>query len=253
MERNQSLINIFASLLMIVLIAFVIKVVIQKDGLNINSAELSERDSYKFINKSVNGENKTVRYGKSGYEDGNANIVSSIVVNYRMFDTLGEIIVLFASTAGVGLLLSFKKQKKHTEASSITKTAISIISLIAVVTGTVIIIHGHLTPGGGFPGGAIIASGLLLTLLIFKNKIKNRIFLVLETLTGLLILGIGIAGIFISGSFFQNFLPAGQIGNLFSGGTVAVLYILIGIKVASEIISIGIYFLKTDEIDGEKA
>jgi multicomponent Na+:H+ antiporter subunit B len=187
-----------------------------------------------------------VKTGNNGYEEGSANIVSSIVVNYRMFDTLGEILVLFASTAGVGLLLVSRKKTMIKDATSIAQTAVSIISLIAVVLGAFIILHGHLSPGGGFPGGAIVASALILMILILKSRINNKVFLLLESISGFAILGIGLAGFIYDKTFFENFLPTGTIGNLFSSGTVIVLYILIGIKVMSEIFSIGYYFLKKE-------
>ena len=102
-------------------------------------------------------------YGKTkGAESGSANIVTSIVVNYRGFDTLGEVTVLFVSITGVGIILYGMKEVTCGKPSLIVRTGSRILFPLIVLFGTYIFVHGHLTPGGGFPGGAVIASGILL-------------------------------------------------------------------------------------------
>ncbi len=246
-NSNKSLTNIIAFLLIIAFGYFIIDAVIitdEESGASINSASIEERIANGFINKNVNGgHNEIIEVESSGLEESSANIVSSIVVNYRAFDTLGEVLVLFASAASVGLLIGYRKRKSYKEATSIIKTAVSLISFIAVVIGIIIVIHGHLTPGGGFPGGALIASGVIFTFLANKEIIDKKAFLIMETLSGLSIIVVAFLGIIFSGNFFENFLPNGRIGDLLSAGIVPLLYVFIGIKVASEITSIGINFV----------
>jgi multicomponent Na+:H+ antiporter subunit B len=254
-NSNKTLTNIIALLLLIAFGYFIIDAVIitdEESGASINSASIEDRIANGFINKNVNGNHdKDIEIGSSGLEEGSANIVSSIVVNYRAFDTLGEVLVLFASAAAVGLLIGYRKRKMYKEATSIVKTSVSLISFIAVVIGIIIVIHGHLTPGGGFPGGALIASGVIFTFLTNKDVIDKKAFLIMETLSGLSIIIVAFLGIIFRGGFFENFLPNGRIGDLISAGTVPLLYLFIGIKVASEITSIGINFVGSNNQKAE--
>ena len=97
-----------------------------------------------------------MEFGQRGYEDGSANLVTSVVVNYRAFDTMLEVIVLFASAAGVALLAMPRKQQGYRDASVIVRTVVPIVNMLVFITGAVIILRGHLSPGGGFAGGSDI-------------------------------------------------------------------------------------------------
>jgi multicomponent Na+:H+ antiporter subunit B len=217
------------------------------EGIGILSVPIPERVSSRYITKSVRQtDNTVVTYGERGYEDGSANLVTSVVVNYRAFDTLLEIVILFASAAGVSLLVMPREQRYYREASIIIRTAVPIINMLVFITGSVIILRGHLSPGGGFAGGAVIASGFILISLAFKQRLKDRAFIVLESLMGLGILAVGLLGIHREGFFLANFLPTGKIGSFLSSGTVMILYLLIGIKVISEITGIGLSFIGTE-------
>ncbi|APT75564.1 cation:proton antiporter [Marinitoga sp. 1135] len=201
-------------------------------------ANLSERVSDKFVKKNVTGDNGEVVYKETkDPESGSANMVTSIVVNYRSFDTLGEVTVLFVSALGVGLLLSGKSRMKFkTPPNFILKSAVRVIAGVILITGVYIFIHGHLTPGGGFPGGSMIASAVLLFYLSddeFKTKMKS--FKLLEGTAGSLYLIFGLLGLAYGGYFLYNFLPTGTVGELFSAGIVPIIYIFVGLKVGSEL------------------
>ena len=246
MKRSHAVaLNIFVLLILFAGALFVYRSLHDTgEGAGLLSAALEERVSLRYSQKSVRGEEiGPVAFGKRGYEEGSANIVTSVVVNYRAFDTLLEVIVLFASAAGVSLLVFPRKRKTVTEASGIVKTAIPLIALFIYIAGAVVIIRGHLSPGGGFAGGAVIASGIILTSLIFRKTGKKAVYMVLESIAGLSILALGILGIVKTGSFLQNFLASGRLGSFLSGGTAMVLYTLIGIKVTSEIAGISDVFL----------
>ncbi len=176
-------------------------------------------------------------YGKTkGAESGSANIVTSIVVNYRGFDTLGEVTVLFVSITGVGIILYGMKEVTCGKPSLIVQTGSRILFPLIVLFGAYIFVHGHLTPGGGFPGGAVIASGILLLMVgTVGYKLKEGIAKLLEAIAGSTFVIIGILGLTNSGSFLANFLPTGTLGALASAGTIALVYIAIGIKVGSEL------------------
>jgi multicomponent Na+:H+ antiporter subunit B len=241
--------NIFVLLVLLAGSLFVYRALTDEGrGIRVLSAALPDRVSSRFITKSVNQEdNSTVEFGGRGYEDGSANLVTSVVVNYRAFDTLLEVIVLFASAAGVTLLAASRKRTRYREPSIILRTAVPIVNMLVFVTGAVIILRGHLSPGGGFAGGAVVASGFILISLAFRHGIRGRLFLALETTMGLGILAVGLLGIYYDGFFLSNFLPTGQVGSFLSSGTVLILYLLIGVKVFSEIGGISSSFLGEEE------
>ena len=207
--------------------------------------DLNSTVSRRYVDKSVD-ENRPYP------ETGSANIVTSIVVNYRSFDTLGEITVLFVSALGVSLLLNIggERLKFRIEPNFILRAGVRIITGIILIVGIYIFIHGHLTPGGGFPGGAMIASSILLMYLSDDNfKEKMNTFNILEGTSGILIIVLGLIGLFVFNSFLYNFLPSGKIGEFFSAGLTPILYVLIGLKVGSELSNIIGDFLS----EGEKA
>lgn len=114
---------------------------------------------------------------------------------------------------------------------------------LITVYGAYVITHGHLSPGGGFAGGTIIAGGLILSALAWGFRHAGRVFDErslgnLDTLgsSGYVIVGLGaIAG---GGLFLGNLgagFPAGTPGALFSSGAVWLLGASIGIKVSTTI------------------
>jgi multicomponent Na+:H+ antiporter subunit B len=183
---------------------------------------------------------------------GSGNIVTAIVVGYRGFDTLGEVTVLFISSLGVALLLNSGKKEKRMDvkykANFMLKTGSKFIFGFILLTSLYIIFHGHLSPGGGFPGGAMIASAVLLMYLAdekFRSNIKG--FKVLEGLAGSIFVIVGLLGLVLATYFLENYLPVGTVGDLLSAGIIPVIYVLIGLKVGSEISGIVDNFLTEEE------
>lgn len=198
---------------------------------------LAERVSSRYISKSVSEDAGEIIYGETNNaESGSANMVTSIVVNYRSLDTLGEVTVLFIATTGVAILIGGGKRKRLAiSVNPILKISARIIVALLLVFGVYVFTHGHLTPGGGFPGGTIIAASTLLMLVVEDDKRVSKLLKFLEGSMGFLYVVIGIAGLIITGSFLQNFLPTGTIGNLFSAGIAPVVYSIIGLKVGAEL------------------
>ena len=119
----------------------------------------------------------------------------------------------------------------------IVKTVTRLTVWIILLYGFYIILHGHLTPGGGFGGGVILALAFLNVLLAFgrnfTQKWLNIHFLEnVEAASALMFLVLGIIGLVTGGSFLVNFLSHGKLFALFSAGTIPVLNIFIGLKVA---------------------
>jgi len=195
---------------------------------------ISDRDSVSSLAKD---------YLVQGRDDfGAANIVTAVVVSYRGLDTLGEVTVLFAAAAGISLvfkgLRNEGKDKKYrvNPPSEILRTGARVLLPLIFIFGVYIFINGHLTPGGGFQGGVVIASGILLAFFAGNIKELNHGFVTfIESAAGFSYVAVGLLGIWLAGGFLDpRFLPMGEFGSLFSAGAIPVIYSLIGLKVGSE-------------------
>jgi len=178
------------------------------------------------------------------------NAVTAVVVYYRGLDTLGEVSVLFLVATAVGMLFGRDKStvKKETNPNEIVSHAKTLVLPHFLLTGLYIIVHGHLTPGGGFQGG-VMAAGMALLLLLAGDRVKQvKALHFLEGLAGSLYILVALGGIWLGGSFLGQYLPLGEFNRLFSGGILPIIYIFVGIKVGTEIISIYQNFQK-EEID----
>ncbi len=171
-----------------------------------------------------------------------ANLVTSVVVNYRGLDTLGEVTVLFLSVTGAAFVLRRRERsprdRRPSPASEIVQTGARVLVAPIMLFGAYIFVHGHLTPGGGFQGGAVVASAVLLLLLADRERaLPHGLMAWLESLSGFAFVLAGLAGLWAAGSFLANrgVLPLGEWNRLFSAGIIPVIYILIGLKVGSEL------------------
>jgi len=182
-------------------------------------------------------------YASDGPQElGAANLVTSVVVTYRGLDTLGEVTVLFISAAGVGLMLRRRERPDsrapvRRPASELVETAARLLMPMVFLFGVYVFVNGHLTPGGGFQGGAIVASGVLLLLLAMPQaQLSHRLIGFTESLSGFSYVVVGVLGIVLAGGFLDNrILPLGSFGSLFSAGAIPIIYIFVGLKVGSEL------------------
>jgi multicomponent Na+:H+ antiporter subunit B len=172
---------------------------------------------------------------------GAANIVTAIVVTYRGLDTLGEVTVLFLASSIIGLVLSLGRKQNQTlrnlvPVGELLTTGNLYLAPIIMLLGVYVFVNGHLTPGGGFQGGAIIASSMLLLLLSDPLKqFSHALISFIESLSGFLYIMLGVAGLILTGSFLDNrILPPGHFGELVSAGLIPLIYTLIGLKVGAE-------------------
>jgi len=182
--------------------------------------------------------------GQGPAELGAANLVTAVVVTYRGLDTLGEVTVLFISAAGVGLMLRRRGRPQATvspeakkPASEIVETAAELLLPIIFLFGVYVFVNGHLTPGGGFQGGAIIAAGSLLLLLALPQAtLRHRLISVTESLSGFGYVVVGVLGVILAGGFLDNrIMSLGTFGTLFSAGAIPIIHTLVGLKVGSEL------------------
>lgn len=127
--------------------------------------------------------------------------------------------------------------------SIVPKTVTRLLSPFAALFGAYVVVHGHLSPGGGFPGGVIIASAFLMLLIAYglsglKKEGAVMRAEILESAGGIAIVILGLLGVFLGLNFLQNVFPTGYPGSLFSGGEMPLLYLGVGLKVAAGILLI---------------
>jgi len=126
----------------------------------------------------------------------------------------------------------------------IVKKTTQLIAGLVFLYGIYVIIHGHLTPGGGFAGGVILAGSFILLILAngsdFINLTKEEAGSTLyENLATLVVIFLAISGLLIGARvFFLNWLPKGTVGELVSAGILPLYNIFVGIEVASSILTI---------------
>lgn len=123
----------------------------------------------------------------------------------------------------------------------IVKKTTQLIAGMIFMYGIYVIVHGHLTPGGGFAGGVIIAGAFILVTLAFGSDFlklvkKEMGTTLVESLATITVVLIGCAG-FLFGTrvFFNNYLPKGIVGDLVSAGVLPLYNIFIGTEVAASI------------------
>jgi len=203
-----------------------------------------------------NSLNETARYyaEHTAPDLGAANIVSAIIVTYRGLDTLGEVTVLFLTSAIVGLVLAWGRHGEgaphpRPPTGELMATGSRLLVPLILLFGINIFVNGHLTPGGGFQGGAILASAALLLLLTNPlRRFSHRVISILESVSGLAFVGLGLLGLLLAGGFLDNrFLPTGQLGALFSAGAIPLIYSFIGLKVGAEFSSMLVDLAESEE------
>jgi len=121
--------------------------------------------------------------------------------------------------------------------TKIVKTVTRVLASTIVLFGIYLVLHGHLTPGGGFAGGVIIASGFILLTLAFGKEVPFSILNkslagILESVGGLIFVCVALFG-FAGGYFFLNALPKGYPFKLLSGGIIPLCNIAIGLTVGA--------------------
>lgn len=135
----------------------------------------------------------------------------------------------------------------------VVKTVSSWVKVLIVLFGIYIILFGHLTPGGGFAGGVILASSYVLIMLAFgKEFVQKDLPMALDSkldcIGALLFAIIALLGLTFGGVFFFNFLyqkySYGKAFDLISAGTIPLSNIAIGLKVGASLFLV-IFLLST--------
>ncbi len=188
------------------------------------------------------------RYLHSGLTEGGAtNLVADMILDYRAFDTLGESNVLFAASCTVILLLrcfghspavpipEASPLSEHSPQDPILRASARLLVPAILLFGIYIILNGHLSPGGGFSGGAIMGAGLILHLNAFGPHRASRLsfrFLSIVSAGALLFYALSKAWSFFAGANgLETGLSVGTPGSIFSAGLILPLNIAVGLVV----------------------
>lgn len=178
------------------------------------------------------------------------NSVVVVAFDYRAFDTLGEEFILFVSVSGVALLLRQMRDEEEQEqmtpgieehrfagASDGLKLTSLILIPLLVAFGAYLVFHGHLTPGGGFQGGVVLAAGPVAILLAgrylsMKQVAPKRLMESADAIGAAAYALIGLGGLIFAGIYLKNFLPLGAQGHLLSAGMMPLNSTAVGLEVA---------------------
>lgn len=182
------------------------------------------------------------------------NIVSSINFDQRALDTLGEETILLGSVVGASSLLRPSKDEKDQldqdegRVLEATKLLGYVLLPVTLIVGADVVTHGHLTPGGGFQGGVVLATGVHLLYVAGSYRMLRRVHPVtwyeLAEATGAgAFIVLGFVGLLLSGAFLTNVLPYGTLGDLFSSGSVFMLNAAVGAEVSSGVVVLLARFL----------
>jgi multicomponent Na+:H+ antiporter subunit B len=177
------------------------------------------------------------------------DLVTSLNFDFRAFDTLGEEFILFSSILGVILLLREMREERtrpseeeadeHTFAGA--SEALRALALVLVPSmialGVYIVVHGAITPGGGFQGGVILAAAPLAVFVAgrymrMKRLVPHAVVGLGEALGAVGFGLIGLGGLIFTGIFFKNFLPLGVAGHILSAGIEPLASIAVGLEVS---------------------
>ena len=208
---------------------------------------VSHLPAFGDVNNPSNNE-VSERYLESGLEEtGAVNAVTGMILDYRAFDTFGESCVLFIAAACVLILLRDDKtdttekaiadEKFEPVSDTILQASAKILFPAILLFGIYILMNGHLSPGGGFSGGAIMGAGLILHVNAFGYK-KTQRFFNERTYKRITVGALGLYCIAKSYSFFTganhlpNGIPLGTPGALISSGLILPLNICVGLVVA---------------------
>ncbi len=188
------------------------------------------------------------RYVQDGMaETGAVNIVAGVILDYRAFDTLGETHVLFAALSAVLILLvtvddrydriTIDEGLERMQHDRIVTATANVLVPIIVLFGVYVILNGHLGPGGGFSGGAIIGAGLILYAVAFGFERLER-YLNFRSFQVVCLCPLCFYSLSKCYSFFcganglHTIFSPGTPGRILSAGLILPLNIAVGIVVA---------------------
>ncbi len=178
-----------------------------------------------------------------------SNMVAAVNFDVRGVDTIGEEAMLVAAVVGAVVLLRGARGEQTTDCAARVPgrgiepradaaTAVCRIgATVTVLFGVYMALHGTVTPGGGFQGGAVIASGLLLLFLgdgyaTWRRIVRGPLFVVIEGGGALAFVAAALWPLALGDAALANRLPYGAWKDLFSGGLMVASNLAVAAAVA---------------------
>ena len=184
------------------------------------------------------------------------NIVSAVNYDQRAIDTLVEETLLLGAVVGAAALLRPDPDERERTVVRDPETLLEVTRLfgylllpVTLLLGTSVVLHGALTPGGGFQGGVVLGTALHLTYLAGDHRALRRVRPLAVATSGeaagtAAFVAVGLAGVATGSGFLANVLPVGTAGALLSAGTVPLLSAAVGVEVASGVVVLLAGFLE---------
>jgi multicomponent Na+:H+ antiporter subunit B len=125
--------------------------------------------------------------------------------------------------------------------------------------GLCVIVHGEVSPGGGFQGGVVIGAAYILYTIVFslkegQHQAPPSYITLANTLGPLLYVIAGLWGVITGYTFLANkvvsLIPHGELGTMFSSLSLMVINIGIGLAVSS--VLVGCFFAFLEGTSGEE-
>jgi len=205
-------------------------------------------------------------YVENSLEDtGALNIISTIILSYRGFDTLGESHVLFIAVCSVIILMrtsptdmthnlaayKYHDYREEPHDDQILLNGAKVVVPLIIMFGIYIILNGNLSPGGGFSGGAVIGAGLILYLSVYGYKLTRRFmrYRVFRAVSCFSLVSYSCFKCyhFVTGfNEIESVFSNGTIGSIFSGGMLLFLNAFVGLVVACTMYAMFTLFRRGD-------
>lgn len=202
------------------------------------------------------------RYTREGPEEaGSENLVTNVILNYRGYDTLGEVTVIFTALCSVVAVLKRENlQTSYSEVESsevkpsvITATVLALLLPFVILFSAYVIVFGHIFPGGGFQGGTILGATWIVFVLIFglveaMRKFPLKLRTILEA-SAILSFGlVGFAGLLVGANFLTFLLPGVAVPLQHSYSRFFYILLEVGIGIGCATIFTSIYYsMKREE------
>ncbi len=196
------------------------------------------------------------RYLGHGEEEAGAkNIITGVILNYRGYDTMGEVSVIFSALCAVIAILDREKKgrsRSGVDASrvrtslivtTVVRFSLPVVMLFAVYT----MLHGEPSPGGGFQGGAIVGASIILFTIVFGLAVSTKRIppgarVPMESVNMLGFLSMGFIGLAFGVQFLTYILPGLGVAAAETVRKLMLDVIELGIGIGGGIIFISIVF-----------
>ena len=195
---------------------------------------------------------------KAQEEAGAPNMVTAVLADYRSYDTLGEVVVIF--TAGLACLLvlgAFTRtgpgkeddgEMAYSFGSDVLDATTRMLTPFIVLFATYVVVHGHTSPGGGFQGGAIFAAAVILVRLVHGAaaglEFRPSVTIAAASIGVFVFFGTGLLSLF----YERNFLDYSALPLPYEGGHLrglGSLTIEVGVFIAVTSILVLIFYVLT--------